>query len=126
MRGGSGGGAITVEVCAQPVTLSTSALSIAARSFHTFLTISGLLIELGLPGCLLGAECRLGVGGLLVDLRQHYGVVGVNGLLCRFDPARVPSGRQGDGCAQGHGGSNGFDLPNHFQHTHHIQGVHIM
>lgn len=126
MRGGSGGGAITVEVCAQPVTLSTSALSITARSINAGLAIAGLLVETGLPGCLLGTECRLGGGGLLADPRQHGGVVGVHGLFSRFDPARVPSGRQGDGCAQGHGGSNGFDLPNHFQHTHHIQGVHIM
>ena len=40
IRGGSGGGAVMVEVCAQPIALTESASSIAARGINADLAIT--------------------------------------------------------------------------------------
>ncbi|OJW95243.1 MAG: hypothetical protein BGO66_13230 [Alicycliphilus sp. 69-12] len=80
---GSGGGAITCKGCAQAVSSSASVIGIAARSVNAVLAILGLLVESGLPLGFGSAECYDCRCGLVADVGQHHGVVGVHGLSRR-------------------------------------------
>lgn len=93
--GGSGGGATTIEGCAQAVTSSASSVSISARGSDLFSSITGLLVKCGLPRLFDGAEFGRGLGRLFADVGKHGGVVRVHRPLGSLHARQVPPAGQG-------------------------------